>query len=213
MKVNLRDSNQICWRGVADIALPASHQNICMESWGKGVRLGFTHINASQVYWFAVAKKDLDAGNAEELKHHLMAMYSEFDPMVANIIKHTSADSIFKSPLCDLERLKTWSKGRVLLLGDAAHATTPNMGQGAAQGIEDAYYISKLIKDKHDYKELFKAFETKRRKKVDHIVNNSWKFGKLAHSTFGTGIAKAIFSLTPKQKMLDQLAFVYELQD
>lgn len=80
--------------------------------------------------------------------------------------------------------------GHTCLLGDAAHATTPNMGQGACQGTEDAYYLGNLLSQCQLDKKAFSIFENKRRKKTDYIVNTSWKFGRAAHSKLGRTIMK-----------------------
>ena len=59
------------------------------------------------------------------------------------------------------------------------------MGQGGGQGIEDAYYLSHMLKQFSGPQQAFTAFEKERRQKVDFIVNTSWRIGKLAHSYFG----------------------------
>jgi len=70
--------------------------------------------------------------------------------------------------LAELPRLPRWSRGRVVLLGDAAHAPLPHQGQGAAMAIEDAYALGALLAGGGlaDYGSAFAAFENLRRRRA-----------------------------------------------
>src|SRR5690554_4613846 len=59
----LRDSGQICWRGICDVDLADRYEHTALEAWGSGKRFGFVRLNAQQVYWYAVAQ-----GSAESVK-------------------------------------------------------------------------------------------------------------------------------------------------
>jgi 2-polyprenyl-6-methoxyphenol hydroxylase-like FAD-dependent oxidoreductase len=65
-------------------------------------------------------------------------------------------------------------------MGDAAHATTPNMGQGACMAIEDAAVLANCLSTYRSTTEAFKQFELKRISRTTTIVNNSWNIGKVA---------------------------------
>ena len=73
--------------------------------------------------------------------------------------------------LVDLPRLPRWSRGRVVILGDAAHAPLPHQGQGAGQAIEDAYTIGSLLADRSldDYRSTFESFERQRRRRTSRV--------------------------------------------
>ncbi len=210
----LRNSDQICWRGISNMNLPKSLANLGREAWGNRIRFGFSQISSHEVYWFAVATKD-HFQNAQLMskKEYLLEQFKDFAPIVSQIIQHTDGGQIHEAYIHDLKKLPTWYKERVCLLGDAAHATSPNMGQGACQGIEDAYYISKCLSQTLDYPEAaFASFQTKRRKKVDYIVNTSWQFGKMAHSNVGQQFMKIIFKLTPEKVLFDQMDKLYSIE-
>ncbi|KAJ5632014.1 hypothetical protein N7490_008353 [Penicillium lividum] len=66
----------------------------------------------------------------------MMETFSEFPNWITNIFKHSPDLGLWQ--LHDLDPLKTWHSGRVILIGDAAHAMLPTQGQGASQAIEDA---------------------------------------------------------------------------
>jgi 2-polyprenyl-6-methoxyphenol hydroxylase-like FAD-dependent oxidoreductase len=84
----------------------------------------------------------------------------------------------------DLEELRPvpWSRGRVLLIGDAAHAMTPNLGQGAALSIEDAHMLARIWSSNQSFSSLGQ-FEQARRNRVAFIQKESWKIGKVAQWT------------------------------
>ncbi len=163
-------SGQTCWRGIANINLPVEVANNGRELWGQGIRFGFASISTKEVYWFAVAKAPQNEKDIPlDRKNTLLNTYENFAPLVRELIENTPNEKILRNDISDLKRLSTWYKENVCLIGDAAHATTPNMGQGACQGIEDAYFLSHYLA-KNAPKKAFELFEANRRKKVDYVL-------------------------------------------
>jgi len=110
-------------------------------------------------------------------------MEAEFDgwgPHVQKIIHAMQKPDIwalFMHPPCD-----TYTKGRVCLVGDAAHATTPHQGAGAGMCLEDSYIMANLIKEADsvdDLKKAFAAFDQVRRKRTQDNVQRSYENGKM----------------------------------
>ncbi|MCL1654563.1 FAD-dependent monooxygenase [Elizabethkingia miricola] len=95
------------------------------------------------------------------------------------MILNTPKDNWFTANLQDLKPITQWQKDQVILLGDAAHATTPNMGQGACQAIEDAYVLFRLL-ERYNPEQAFENYPSIRREKAHHVVNTSWKIGKIS---------------------------------
>jgi len=204
----IRKTNQICWRGISKFRLPESLMYTGRECWGHKRRFGFSNISDDEVYWFAVQTMNNQLYKGEI--RYIKSLFKDFLPVVNEIIEHTGY--VHKAQLADLKRLKTWHKGNACLLGDAAHATTPNMGQGACQGIEDAYYISNLLVQNNLSQETFKIFEQKRRTKVDYIVNNSWRFGKAAHNPIAQSMVKLMMKVTPETALTSQMRKLYDIE-
>ena len=75
----------------------------------------------------------------------------------------------------DLPPLDPWFKGRVLMLGDAAHATSPYAGMGACSAIADADCLAKLFSETDDWSHVFQAFQDERKPAADAIVKDSRK--------------------------------------
>lgn len=134
-------------------------------------------------------------------------------PNAMRILDHLGVgEKIIRDDLMDIHRLETWHKGRVCLLGDAAHAMTPNMGQGGCQGIEDAWCLSQIMSAIPDFWEAFTRFEKVRRRKVDSIVRNSWQFGKLVHSTMGRIFLKQLIRMVPDAVIRRRMRKLYSVK-
>lgn len=203
----LRNSHQICWRGISAYKMPQELQRKSKEMWGKRIRFGFAQLSPEQVYWFAVKSRSDQDENLN--KEQVSQLFKNFTPMVSELI--TAADYIHEDELSDVNRLDAWSQQNVCLLGDAAHATTPNMGQGACQGIEDAYYFANTFARNSQISDAFSRFESSRRKKVDYVVNTSWMLGKIAHLGIGSILMKGISILTPDAVLQKQMKQLYEI--
>ena len=162
----LRSSGQQCWRGVCSFDLPKTYRQVGLEAWGPGKRFGFTGIGNAQVYWYAVADMSFETMN-----------FDDFPPLVNALIAQTN--HIHRSELLDISPFRGWSSGNCALLGDAAHATTPNMGQGACQAVEDAYVLSECF-ERHP-EAPFAPYEALRYRKAHDIVRKSRTIGQVSH--------------------------------
>lgn len=173
----IRKANQLCWRGVVDFQLPAIYDAELNEVWGTKHRFGFVPISSKKVYWYAL----MDLDNATDVQTESLAKhFSSYHELVPTIISKTPTSSIHVSRISDLKPMSSWHKGRICLLGDAAHATTPNMGQGACQAIEDAYVLANCL-EKYPCTVALEKYETLRLSKANGVIKNSWNIGQIAH--------------------------------
>lgn len=207
-----RFSKQMCWRGVLPFKLEKGMDFTMREAWGAGRRFGIVPIENNQVYWFACASYQKDA-KKEFQETNLSQLFSKFDPIVSQLIEATPSDKINEAELSDLEILKNWHKGKVCLMGDAAHATTPNMGQGANQAIESAWVLADCLAKETDHKAAFEAYQNIRQAKATQIVKISWQIGKMAHlkNPILTVFRNAMMRMTPASIGQKQLGKVFEL--
>lgn len=86
-----------------------------------------------------------------------------YEPDLLALIRNIPAGDVFKWGLRDREPLKTWTVGRVTMLGDAAHPMTPFLGQGACMAIEDALLLGRAFGAAKDYSEALRRYEDARR--------------------------------------------------
>lgn len=177
-EVMLRDTNQTCWRGMVktDNRLFLTRAT---EMWGRGKRFGYVPLGEDDVYWFAPVNKNLVPAG-EVSKEILMDIFSGFAPVVNELIEATPEDAIIRNDILDFIPLKLWYRRAIVLLGDAAHATTPNMGQGACQAIEDAWVLSGLLNKTTLPEATFYRYQGLRKPVTDYVTKTSYTFGKLA---------------------------------
>lgn len=188
-----RYSGQTCWRGIVKFRLPDDRQGDMIELWGKrpGQRFAYSHISENEVYYYATLATPAGGKDMHgDEKNFLHKNFDSFGFIPKNIIEAMDTQTLIRTDLFDLSPITTWTSGKVALLGDAAHATTPNLGQGAAQAIEDAYVlVSTLKKGMENIPLAFKTYERKRINKARYIVNTSWKLGQLTNIKNPVGIA------------------------
>jgi len=212
-EAKIRYSGQTCWRGVMESSLPQQFRNRGAELWGKGIRFGFSQISENETSWFAVKKEDaFGIDDRTLLKAELLKQYTDFHDLVKELITKTPLENILRNDIIDLKPMKKWYSDSICLIGDAAHATTPNMGQGGAQAIEDAYYLGRLI-TKFPSETVFQRFQNKRYARVIDIVKKSWMTGQIAHYNTLSGLRNAFFRSIPKSFLNKTMHAVYELKD
>jgi 2-polyprenyl-6-methoxyphenol hydroxylase-like FAD-dependent oxidoreductase len=116
--------------------------------------------------------------------------------------------------IIDIKPIKQFAFGKILLCGDAAHATTPNMGQGACQAIEDAIVLAHCMAlYATDTEKAFRVFEKKRITRTTRIVNTSWQLGKIAQveNKLLTHLRNSLLRLIPPSVNEKQLQFLYNV--
>jgi 2-polyprenyl-6-methoxyphenol hydroxylase-like FAD-dependent oxidoreductase len=120
---------------------------ICYYWLGPQIQVVFYALQDSTVYNLvvAVADPEFNARCTEgvDCLPLLRERLSGWDPALKELL--SMADSLVRFPVNELEALPSWNKGCVTLMGDSAHPTLPNLGQGAAMGIEDALVLGKLL--------------------------------------------------------------------
>ncbi len=182
-EVTLRYAGQTCYRGVAEAALPEALARTSREIWNGAARFGFSALGAARVYWFAPITAS--AGGADEpgtVQARLAARFAGFPAPVPALLDRTPEAAIIRTDLHDFPPIARWWQGRAVLLGDAAHAMTPNLGQGGAQAIEDAFVLAESLARYPTAREAFRAYEAARRPRASRVVRLSWLLGKLAHA-------------------------------
>ena len=155
-------------------------------TFGRGDRFG---INACDgwTYWFAVivappGTEDSALGR----KRDLLERFADFPPPICDYIDATPESSIGRVDTRDLDPLSSWTSGRVTLIGDAAHATTPNMARGAGEAVEDAVALARelasagTLEDGGRVEAALRAFEAERRPAATKVQKTARRIGKTA---------------------------------
>jgi 2-polyprenyl-6-methoxyphenol hydroxylase-like FAD-dependent oxidoreductase len=183
-EIPLRYSGQTCWRGMAKFSLPAGKKFNAYEMWGnqKGLRFGLVPTHENEVYYFTTYFTEANGKDEpNQAKKKVLQLFSVFGELPTQLIEATPEENIIRSDINDFVPIKQWWKGRVALLGDAAHATTPNLGQGGCQAVEDAFVIAKCLKENSSIEKALEQYQSIRYEKAVHVVNMSWTFGKMTN--------------------------------
>jgi 2-polyprenyl-6-methoxyphenol hydroxylase-like FAD-dependent oxidoreductase len=136
--IGLRYSGYVAWRGVVD-DFDTSALSGTSESWGRGERFGIVPIGPRRVYWFATANRSEGLRSTEDARRaELLRRFGHWHAPIRTLIERTPAAHILENDIHDIAPFRGWSDRRAVLLGDAAHPTTPNLGQGACMAIESA---------------------------------------------------------------------------
>jgi 2-polyprenyl-6-methoxyphenol hydroxylase-like FAD-dependent oxidoreductase len=211
----VRYAGYTCWRGVTDKWPEGFKQTLATETWAGGKRFGIVPVAGKRIYWFACINSAVPKNPvfAQYTKEDLLQSFSGFHFPVAEIIRLTDSSKIIWNDIIDLKPIPQFAFGRILLLGDAAHATTPNMGQGACQAIEGATILGKTIAKATDIQEAFRLFGQKRLKRTAFIVNRSWQIGKVAHwsNPFLCALRNLAFRMVPKSAAEKQVQQILEV--
>jgi 2-polyprenyl-6-methoxyphenol hydroxylase-like FAD-dependent oxidoreductase len=177
----LRYSGVTCWRGV--VANPGFEGAV--EVWGGAARIGVVPLAAGRLYFFLVLVAPRRAPS--------LAWASGFDdafghlrPAVPGLFEAMEGPPPLHHDLEELER-PCWGRGRVLLLGDAAHAMTPNQGQGAAMAIEDAYAVTHSLQG--GAVGALERYRALRHQRVRRVQLDSRRLGEVAHWQHPVGCA------------------------
>lgn len=203
-----RYAGYTCWRAVVKVPEDKYRAGEFIETWGPKGRFGIVPLNGHQIYWYACVNAPFGSKELSRFTtHDLYLLFRNYHSPIPEIIQWTKDEDLIWTDILDLKPLKQFAFKRVLLIGDAAHATTPNLGQGAGQAIEDSIVLNQIIKKQRDIETAFVAFEKLRRPKSKKIINMSWRIGKaaqIAHPAL-ISIRNALLRLLPAQVLEKQV--------
>jgi salicylate hydroxylase len=111
--------------------------------------------------------------HAGEVKSRVLNQLADWGESLRSLVEATPAERILEGPICDRLPLKSWSKGRVTLLGDAAHPMAPALGQGANSTFEDAYELALCFSQASSIEEALATYEQRRIPRTELIQNRS----------------------------------------
>lgn len=206
-EIQLRYSGYTAWRGVVETENEAA-LGLTSESWGSGARFGIVRVDERRVYWFATNNQPLgEKATGEQKKSKVLGIFSKWHKPVDHLLDATPADSILQNDICDIVPFASWTKGRVTLLGDAAHPTTPNMGQGACMAMESAYVLARALNEEADHCAAFARYERERHERTAWITNTSWMIGKggQVENPLLIGLRNLLVKITPTGTMSRKL--------
>ena len=164
--LTIRHAGQAIWRGISTMNLPEQYRNTYTEIWFNTKRFLFVPMDSNTICWLAVKNAAIGGkDDANTIRQELLKEFRDFHPFVKELLFNSS--NFIRNDLADLgTKKRKWYQDKIVFIGDAIHATTPNLAQGGCQAIEDAYCLSLLMKkSNHDFSEIFPTYQSLREKK------------------------------------------------
>jgi 2-polyprenyl-6-methoxyphenol hydroxylase-like FAD-dependent oxidoreductase len=149
-----------------------------VELWGRGERFGYAPLPDGRVYCFAAV--NAPEGADDEGLAGLRRRFGGWHGPVPELLDAVDEEAALHHDLYELPPLASYVAGRVALVGDAAHAMTPNLGQGACQAIEDAVVLSAGD---------LAAYDRTRRARTQSITRRSRRIGTVAQWSSPVAVA------------------------
>jgi 2-polyprenyl-6-methoxyphenol hydroxylase-like FAD-dependent oxidoreductase len=142
------------------------------------------------MWWSTQPSNGLEAAayramDQETIRRHLLDFHADWHEPIPSILR--AAENIVITDTLDVATLPVWSRGRALLIGDAAHATSPHAGQGASLALEDAMRLGCQMHQGRELGQIFRAFEQERRPRAERIVAIARRNGNSKREFSATG--------------------------
>lgn len=212
-----RYAGQTCWRFAEAVSGPIP--DATTEHWSAGRRVGLIPLSRERVYCFLVLSAPMGTPSEESTTAaHVNALFRGVNPHADIVLdqlvaREQAGERIFvhHADLRDQPHV-TFGKGRVTLVGDAAHAVTPNMGQGAGMAIEDAAMVAiALASGAVTADRLHDHLDGLRRDRVQSLQKTSWRIGAMAHwqHPVGRWARDLALSMVPASSVVRQAQKTY----
>ncbi|MEV5435553.1 FAD-dependent monooxygenase [Streptomyces sp. NPDC052682] len=148
-------------------------------TWGRGERFGCTALPGGRMYCFATASLPAGTPSAPSEYAELLRRFGTWPDPVPALLAAVPPDAVLRHDLYDLPPLPSFVHGRVALLGDAAHAMTPDLGQGACQALEDAVTLAHCLDSTPDVPAALGSYDVLRRPRTQAVARRSARLGVL----------------------------------
>ncbi len=201
-----RYSGYTAYRGIAEV----DTEDGGGETWGRGQRFGFARLIDGRIYWYATLNRA--AGQPGDPRAEVIAAFGDWHDPIPLLLE--KSEKVLQNDIYDLPTpLTSFVDGRIVLLGDAAHAMTPNLGRGACSAIEDAGALARHLREAPDLDTALSRYDAERRPVTTKLVKRSRAIGRLGQIDNGLlcaardgflGLAGKAASLRGKRRRVEQ---------
>jgi len=187
------------------VPLPAD----ACETWGRGCRFGLGPTSGERLTWFATWNTPAGSG-AGGSREHLLGLFGDWHEPIRRVIEATPADAIVRNDIYDRRPARTWTRGRVVLIGDAIHPMTPDLGQGACQGIVDAVTLAGCVAGAGDLRASLLSYQRQRRRNaaITTMIARTMAATGQRHGRLSCATRDAMITALPLPVLLRQLDLV-----
>jgi 2-polyprenyl-6-methoxyphenol hydroxylase-like FAD-dependent oxidoreductase len=179
----------------------------------SGAMFGLFPVGENDLYWFTDSALRATPPGPDEARRQLLSLMAYWHPAVPALIEATPPAAIYVDPIaCLAEPLPSFAVGRVALLGDAAHAMTPDLGQGASQAFEDAAAVARHLADAEpaDVIQRLLRYDAERRPRANRLMLASSRQSRLTSQTGAAAwLRDALLRAVPPRLATRQLAAIW----
>lgn len=203
------DASDVSYRGyggvvaLSDGVAGAGLDGLAAEYWGWRERFGLFELPDRRRYWFYMRDQPVDAPPPSY--DHIRTQVAGWTPALRDAVAATPADRLIPIAIHARSAPRRLGEGRLIRVGDAAHAMEPNLGQGACQAIEDAVALGAVARA-HQPRDMLREFERLRLKRVSAIVRRAAEGKYGAHGRLSTQWAMRTFIRLLPASVSDGLA-------
>jgi 2-polyprenyl-6-methoxyphenol hydroxylase-like FAD-dependent oxidoreductase len=192
----IRYAGYTAWRGVTrdPVEVP-----VAGETFGRGERFGIAPLSDGRVYWYATVSAPADWSVPDE-KAELLRRFATWHDPIPTLLDATDDRAVLRNDILALAApVPRFTRRRVVLAGDAAHAMTPDLGQGGNQALEDAVTLAAFVSTEPDLDTALGLYDETRRRRTAAIARQSWWMGRVAQARnpVTTRLRNALFRVTP----------------
>lgn len=177
----LRYAGYTAWRLLPQDA-PQDVAATPFETWGRGLRFSALPMDGGAVYCWATATAP-PRERADDERADLLSRFGDWHQPVPDLIRATPATSVLRHDVVELARpLRRLGRGRAVLVGDAAHAMTPDLGQGGCTALEDAVVLAHALATEADVPTAITAYGAARLPRTTAIARRSRQLSRIGQA-------------------------------
>lgn len=217
-----RYSGATVWRALPEYEHKSLGRNFAQQVYGPASIFGMYPVDQRLFWWGSQIRPEGAIDPPVGRKRDLLNTFEGWPAEVVQVIEATPEDQLYRQDLYDRKPVKRWRNGRVTLLGDAAHPTTPTLGQGAGMAIEDGVVLGRELSAAGSLsapgamQAALDSYEGKRIPRTSQIVNRSAMLAKLSHvkNPVGLFMRERVLSAMPQKfwQLLWEQERTYQIQ-
>ncbi|MEW6272326.1 MAG: NAD(P)/FAD-dependent oxidoreductase [Thermodesulfobacteriota bacterium] len=163
------------WGGSAPLQVEAPPLGVSCVTHGRGARIWFAPCRNGEVAWIAMAseKRVASSDPGESRAARVGRLFADAHAPIPAVIASTPEPRMFETRIRYRSPSDLWGRGPITLVGDAAHACTPDLAQAACQAIEDAATLARVFASSDSVEGALRLYETRREARTRRVTNLS----------------------------------------